>query len=188
MAIQELDARILHRSGKHNANADALSRAPVQQSKVEGEGSICETVAVIQPASELPALQRGDKELKEIIDFLESGILPSEEKQAKLITCTQSQYTLIDSVLYHVEQDGSLRVIPPVGTREELFHQAHGGVYGGHLGDKKVYSELQQHYWWPRMWSDVNHWNKSCLTYATYGRGQSVRAPLMPIPVSGPFD
>ena len=188
MAIQELDARILHRSGKHNANADALSRAPVQQSKVEGEGSICETVAVIQPASELPALQRGDKELKEIIDFLESGILPSEEKQAKLITCTQSQYTLIDSVLYHVEQDGSLRVIPPVGTREELFHQAHGGVYGGHLGDKKVYSELQRHYWWPKMRSDINRWSQSCLTCATYGRGHSVRAPLTPIPVCGPFD
>ena len=101
---------------------------------------------------------------------------------------TQSQYTLVDNVLYHVEQDGSLRVIPPVGTREELFHQAHGGVYGGHLGDRKVYSELQRHYWWPRMWSDINHWNKSCLTCATYGRGQSVHAPLTPIPVSGPFD
>jgi len=30
MAIQELDVQILHRSGKHNANTDALSRAPVQ--------------------------------------------------------------------------------------------------------------------------------------------------------------
>lgn len=31
MAIQELDVRILHRSGKHNDNADSLSRFPLQR-------------------------------------------------------------------------------------------------------------------------------------------------------------
>ena len=38
MAIQELDVRILHRSGKHNANADALSRVPLEQSELHQEG------------------------------------------------------------------------------------------------------------------------------------------------------
>ena len=37
MAIQELDVRILHRSGKHNANADALSRVPLEQSELHQE-------------------------------------------------------------------------------------------------------------------------------------------------------
>ena len=46
-----------------------LSRAPAQGSEVEGEESYCDTVAVIQPASELPALQREDKELKERMIF-----------------------------------------------------------------------------------------------------------------------
>ena len=187
MAIQELDVRILHRSGKHNVNADALSRAPVAQPE-EVQKVSRETVAAIEAGDELAALQRDDKELKEIIDFLESDILPSEEKKAKLLSFTQSQYTLMDSILYHIQQDGSLRVIPPGNLREELFHQAHGGIYGGHLGDAKVYSELLRHYWWPKMRSDITHWSKSCLTCATYGRGQSVRPPLTPIPVSGPFD
>ena len=169
MAIQELDVRILHRSGKHNANADALSRAPVVQSEVPQDVN-CETIAAIRTTDELTVLQRADKGLKEIIDFLESGILPSEEKQAKLISLTQSQYTLMDSILYHVQHDGSLRVIPPASKREELFRQAHGGIYGGHLGDAKVYSELLRHYWWPKMQSDITHWSKSCLTCATYGR------------------
>ena len=176
MAIQELDVRILHRSGKHNVNADALSRAPVAQPE-EVQKVSCETVAAIEAGDELAALQRDDKELKEIIDFLESDILPSEEKKAKLLSLTQSQYTLMDSVLYHIQQDGSLRVIPPGNLREELFHQAHGGIYGGRLGDAKVYSELLRHYWWLKMRSDITHWSKSCLTCATYGRGQSVRPP-----------
>lgn len=80
MAIQELDVRILHRSGKHNVNADALSRAPVAQPE-EVQKVSCETVAAIEAGDELAALQRDDKELKEIIDFLESDILPSEERK-----------------------------------------------------------------------------------------------------------
>ena len=47
-----------------------LSRAPALGSEVEGEGSYCDTVAVIQPGSELPALQREDKELKEIMKVI----------------------------------------------------------------------------------------------------------------------
>ena len=34
MAIQELDVRILHRSGKHKSNADAPSRVPLEQSEL----------------------------------------------------------------------------------------------------------------------------------------------------------
>lgn len=75
-----------------------------------------------------------------------------------------------------------------VVMRKKLFHQAHGGVYGDHLGDKKAYSEIQHHYWWSRMWSDINHWSKGCLACVTYSRGQSVQAPLTPVSVSGPWD
>ena len=84
-----------------------------------------ETVAAIGAAGELAMLQREDKGLKDIIDFLESATLPSEEKQTKLISLTQSQYTLVDNVLHYVQKDGSLRVIPSASRRKELFHQAH---------------------------------------------------------------
>ena len=187
MAIQELDVRILHRSGKHNANPDALSRVPLEQSELHQEDK-GKMVGAIAATSELAELQRKDEGLKQIIAFQESRILPSEEKQAKLISLTQSQYTLVDNVLHYVNPDGSLRVIPPTSKRQELFHQAHGGIFGGHLGDAKVYSELLCHYWWPKMRSDNTHWSRICLTCATYGRGQTVHSPLTPIPVSGPFD
>ena len=58
------------------------------------------------------------------------------------------QYTLEDNVLYKVEGDGALRVVPPVDQRKSLFLEAHGGRFGAHLSDAKVYSELQRHYWW----------------------------------------
>ena len=62
MAIQELDVRILHRSGKHNVNADALSRVPLEQSELhqEDKGKMVEAIAA---TSELAELQRKDEGL-----------------------------------------------------------------------------------------------------------------------------
>lgn len=94
----------------------------------------------------LQDLQRKDQKLAEVIEFLETGILPEDKKRAKQLALTRSQYTLQDDVLFHVEMDATLRVIPLEESRDEVFHQAHGGIFGGHLRDAKVYSELSKHY------------------------------------------
>ena len=62
------------------------------------------------------------------------------------------------------ELHGSLRVMPPKDLRESMF-KAHGGIFGPHLSDRKVYSKLSRHYWWPKMRSDVTKWTHSCLVY-----------------------
>ncbi len=40
---------------------------------------------------------------------------------------------MIDDVLYHVETDKTLRVIPDVGDQKGIFDEAHSGTLGGHL-------------------------------------------------------
>ena len=189
MAIQELDIQIHHRSGKHNNNADALSRYPLQQSlgSEEQEGVVA-VVEMALPEDDLPLLQREDKALKEIIVFLETGVLPENEKQARQIVLSQTRYTLESGVLYRVEDNGTLRVIPPEKLREGLFQAAHGGVFGAHLGEAKVFGELRRHYWWPGMRGDITSWTRKCLPCATHSPGKAVYPPLTPIPVSGPFD
>ena len=64
----------------------------------------------------------------------------------------------------------------------------HGGVFGGHLRDGKVFSELQRHYWWRGMRADITKWSRGCLTCATYSTGRAVYSPLTPIPVACLFD
>ena len=54
-------------------------------------------------------------------------------------TISLTQYVVQDDVLYHVADDGTLRVIPPTDTQEGLFKKAHGGIFGAHLSDRKVY-------------------------------------------------
>ena len=149
---------------------------------------IVSAVTVDGEESSLPALQRQDPELATILTYLETGVLPPDEKLAKALALTQSQYHVQDDVLYRVEMDCTLRVIPPSETRERLFQEAHGGRFGAHLSDGKVHSELQRHYWWPRMRADISKWTRGCLVCATHKPGRGVRPLLTPIPVAGPFD
>ena len=136
---------------------------------------------------DLADLQRRDSKLNPIIDYLEKGILPSSEQAAKHLALTESQYMIHDSVLFRVEPDSTLRVIPPVSSREKHF-KAHGGRFWAHLEETKVYSELRRHYWWAGMRSDVTRWTRGCLVCLTHSPGHPVKAPLTPIPVSGPFN
>ena len=99
-----------------------------------------------------------------------------------------SQYNIVDSVLYRVETDKTLRVIPPTSQRKKLFHEAHDGKIGAHLRDAKIHSELSGHYWWPRMRADIIRWCKSCITCASRQVGHATKSLLTPIPVAGPFD
>ena len=163
MALQELDLTIVHRSGKHNFIADALSRCPLPDSTDHHPTE--EVVAAITRRAaraetedgeeRLAVLQHQVEELAPIIEFQQDGVLPQEEKFAQRIALTSSQYTVLDGVLYRVAPDATLRLIPPRSLRERLIGEVHGGRFGAHLSDVKVYSELRKHYWWPGMRGNV---------------------------------
>ena len=89
---------------------------------------------------------------------------------------------------YKVEPDSTLCIIPPVDQREQFFNKAHSGVFGAHLSDVKVHSELRRHYWWSGMRSDITRWTRGCLICNSHCTGRAVHSPLTPIAVAGPFD
>ena len=87
---------------------------------------------------------------------------------------------VVDGVLFHVEKDRTLQVVPPVSQRKKLFDDAHSGLFGGHLREAKMHSQLSRHFWWPKMRADIEDWCRGCLTCATHKPGH--------LPVEGPFD
>ena len=199
LALQEMDLEIRYRPGKGNSNADALSRSPLPAGGVGQatfrvvaalQASVCAEGGDPNENSDVTfaAEQRRDPELLELIRYLETNVLPDDAKKARELVLSKSLYSLVDNVLYYVERDKSLRVVPPRNRREKLFHEAHGGIYGGHLRESKVHSELGKHYWWPGMHGDIVNWCKACLVCATRHVGRAVKPLLTPIPVSGPFD
>ena len=128
MQLQELDLTIQHRSGKSNANADALptsSTGSPDDTVIEGVlASISQDEKTMESSGEeqtLASLQRADSELKPLVEYLETGTLPAEDKEARKIVLGSTQYTLQDGILYRVEDDGTLRVVPPTDMREGIF-------------------------------------------------------------------
>ena len=77
--------------------------------------------------------------------YLENKILPQDEGRARELVLGSSSYQLLYGILYHVEPDKSLRLIPPHHDREHLFQEAHSGIFGAHLKDAKIHGELSKH-------------------------------------------
>ena len=199
MALQELDLQIEYRPGAAKARADALSRYPVSllqddvvrtqaQPLVAAVVDESSTVAEGSDQDTLSHRQCQDPQLADIILYHESGELPQDEKRARELVLMSSSYTVLDGVLYRVEPDKTLKIIPPAVSRHPLFLEAHQGAFSGHLREAKIHGQLSKHYWWPRMRRDIAHWCWACLTCASRSVGSPVRPPLIPIPVGGPFD
>ena len=202
MALQELDLDIQYRPGKTNSRADALSRHPVPLqpedcTKTQTPVLIAAMEAPLPPAqsgehgpdqTSLSERQLKDPHVREIIRYLVDGELPTDDKQARRILLGQSNFTVLDGILYHIEEDKTLRIVPPTSDRHRLFLEAHEGVFSGHLRQAKIHSQLNRHYWWMGMRRDINAWCRACTKCATRNMGPPVRPKLTPIPVGGPFD
>ena len=202
MALQELDLDIQYRPGSSNARADALSRYPVpllpedctktqvpalvamvdapSQSAQSGETHCQETT--------LRGRQLEDPQLREIIHYLVDGELPAENRRARQLLLSQSDFTVQDGVLYRIERDKTLKIVPPTSDRHRLYLEVHEGVFSGHLRQAKVHSQLSRHYWWPGMRRDIDSWCRACIKCASRSVGRLSRPRLTPIPVGGPFD
>ena len=48
-------------------------------------------------------------------------------------------------------------------TRKQLFDKVHGGMFGSHLREAKIFGELAKRYWWPHMRSQVVRWCQACV-------------------------
>jgi len=191
-----MDLVIKHRSGKSNTNADALSRNPISSV------AAVETLAVMEgdedslplPGEEgmtrIKAAQRDDPDLASMCQYLESDILPTDEKLARKIVAESEHFELIQGVLYFEPAAfvGRLCVVVPRSLRETLLQESHASCFAGHFSAKKVYDRLRHHYWWKGIRADVHHYCRKCLVCASRkGPGKPIRPPLEPIPVGGPF-
>ena len=166
MALQELDLKLEYRPGKANGRADALSRYPVcllatdcvktETAAVVANVEGSRTDAESGEEETLSDRQHTDKQLEPILDYYEKGELPQEEKDARELILSQAQFTVIERVLYHLEPDKTLRVVPPASDRRRVFEEAHAGPFSGHLREAKIHGQLSRHYWWPGMRRDIH--------------------------------
>ena len=142
-------------------------------------------------------LQRRDLDLSEIIDYLESDALPSDDRAAcKILLKSDSFYIGRDGLLYNLGDNRKRNswdsfpqlVVPPM-LRFEILSNMHDHVSGAHFGVHKTFNKVKQRYWWKGMYKDIEHWCKYCSECSMRKTPRtSKKAPSLSIPVENAFD
>ena len=192
LLLQQHNFDIIHRPGREHSNADSLSRRPYETSS--GLSSLQKEESQFAKTREL---QRRDPDLSEIIDFLESDVLPLNDRRAQRILLTSETFYIgQDGLLYHLDQnrkrnshDAFSQLVIPQSLKFEVLSNIHDHVSGAHFGIHKTFQKVKQRYWWKGMFKDVEHWCKSCQDCSMRKSPRnSKKAPLLPIPVENAFD
>ena len=96
LLLQQYDFEIVHRPGKVHGNADGLSRRPYVSQDFNALQKEEPQVAKTRE------LQRCDLDMMEIIDYLESDVLPSDDYATQKILLTSDRFYIgRDGLLYH---------------------------------------------------------------------------------------
>ena len=204
------DLNIIYRPGKENTKADALSRSPqcpapvfreaeteIQVSAITGDTDhTIDEMLQMEPDTTLSnphsfaREQRKDEKINQVILFLETEELPSDDKQARKIALQSSNFTIEDGVLYFLDSKHNhrKRAVVPGHLRERVMKEVHSGPFSGHFSGNRLYNVLARVWWWEGMYKDAVSHSKSCPDCAiAVGGGRPGRPPLQPIPVQRIF-
>ena len=101
-------------------------------------------------------------------------------------------YTFEHGVLVHHTSDGVddfvVRVVVPMGKRQQVLQMGHSSSTAGHFGVKKTHAKIARHFVWPGLYTQVKAYVRTCKGCQLAAKQHKSRAPLQPLPCVGePF-
>ena len=126
---------------------------------------------------------------KELLDLFKIALTPVEAEKVSV------GYLVKDNILMrkwsptacdnNEKGETVYQIVVPTVHRREVLELAHDLPVSGHLGVRKTYNKVLQHFFWPGLKRDVAKWCKECHTCQLGGKpNQNIpQAPLHPIPV-----
>ena len=125
---------------------------------------------------------------KELLDLFKIALTPVEAEKVSV------GYLIKDDILMrkwsptacdnNEKGETVYQIVVPTVHRREILELAHDLPVSGHLGVRKTYNRVLQHFFWPGLKRDVAKWCKECHTCQLGGKpNQNIpQAPLHPIP------
>jgi hypothetical protein len=156
--IESFPYVIKYKKGKENVVADALSRK----------------ITLLLNRLEFHIL--GLEEIKELYPS-DSFFGPIFEKCS--IDRGFDDFYLHDGYLFKANKI----CIPESSLRKLLLQESHGGGLMGHFGREKTYAMLSTHYYWPRMYRDVERLCRRCTTCLQAKSTSNPYGLYMPLPI-----
>ena len=141
--LQEFDCDIVHREGRTNVVADALSRRPDYMLS-----AMSQLVVESDLLHEAKRAAETDPEYEKLRKAVEKG--------------KRTDFRCEDGLLYKVE--GDRLYVPKCEVRDKLLMEAHDAPMSGHLGRDKTFDRLARAFYWPRMRPTVEDYCRTCDT------------------------
>lgn len=139
------------------------------------------TEADIVVPGNLAQLQRDDSTLTECFKQAEGN--------EGVVSLFGETFVVQNGLLYRQSKEDGLQLIVPKTYRKEVLELGHSIPWAGHLAFMKTLMRIAKRFYWPKMYSEVKEFCKSCPEcQLTTGRTPAY-APLIPLPVvDTPFE
>ncbi|XP_015931831.1 uncharacterized protein LOC107458132 [Arachis duranensis] len=173
------EVTIQHVPREMNTRAYLLSKLASTKPGV-GNRSLIQGM-VKKPAVALHLTKLGPYWLDPIIDFLENGKLPDDEKAAKALRMEAAKYTTIQGQLFKKElSQPLLKCLHPDQT-DYVLREVYKGCCSHHIGGKALARKLiRVGYYWPSMMEDSKEFKFSSIEHPhTNGQVESTNKVIL---------
>ena len=147
---------------------------------------------------DMPSAQHDCPEIGPMYKYIQTGVLPDDDNEAKSIILHAVQYGMFADILYHIHKpcikdeykfDKTLhQIVIPKDLRYHILSDYHDSlVGGGHQGFQRTYDAIRSKYFWRGMYSDTKDYQQSCGPCQRSKRPHTRPTPLHPLPVAGLF-
>ena len=148
-------------------------------------------------SADLKNEQREDPDFKSIIDYLVEKQVPDNRNEANRIVAEAQYYIIEDGILFHLYQprskghkwtDVKKQLAIPRKLRDNVLKSYHDALSGGHQGQERTYEAIRMKYFWPKMYSDIQTYVKTCIPCQQAKRYiHQKQALLKPLPIGHVF-
>ncbi len=192
---------ILYKPGKHNIDADALSRISGESVKaicsLEGEGVTgyahcvivqCSSHSVAESIDWLQE-QRKDSAISRVRDIIveDQHVNPRKEEKGVLRMLRKRSSLQVDGGILYRIVGGKRKVMVPKHLISKILKMAHDDM--GHQGRDRTFSLIEARFTWPRMGLDIQEFIRKCDRCSRVkAPHQPAKAPLVPIVSTEPLD
>ncbi|XP_072074141.1 uncharacterized protein [Arachis hypogaea] len=157
------EVTVQHISRERNTRADLLSKLASTKPGT-GNRSLIQGL-VKEPTVTLHIIQATNplSWLDPIIDFLEGGKLPDDDKKAKALRREATKYTTIQGQLFKKGLNQPLLKCLCPDQTDYVLPEVHEWCYGHHIRGKALAQKLvRAGYYWPSMMSDSKEFVRKC--------------------------